>query len=181
VPHPTTLVKLVGRGGPEVIGQLNAALVAKLAQDKLLRGPSWGWTPPWWRPTFDHPTDADLLEGRWASWVGWCDGSRPRGGPPDPVPGSWPGCGSTHEAARPSRRRRGGEAMVEVDRLTGEVAGLARQPLRQVQRWCATPAGRWARQPPAGRLGRLVGELEATIGLTGRPLARPTSGWPATG
>jgi IS5 family transposase len=37
VPHPTTLVKLVGRAGPEVIEQLNAALLAKLAAGKLLR------------------------------------------------------------------------------------------------------------------------------------------------
>jgi hypothetical protein len=34
VPHPTTLVKLVHRAGPEVIGQLNTALVAKLGADK---------------------------------------------------------------------------------------------------------------------------------------------------
>ncbi len=38
VPHPTTLVKLVGRAGPQVVEQLNTALVAKLAGDKLLRG-----------------------------------------------------------------------------------------------------------------------------------------------
>ena len=37
VPHPTTLVKLVGRAGPMVIEELNAALLAKLATDKLLR------------------------------------------------------------------------------------------------------------------------------------------------
>jgi IS5 family transposase len=37
VPHPTTLSKLVRRCGPEVIEQLNAALLAKLAADKLLR------------------------------------------------------------------------------------------------------------------------------------------------
>jgi IS5 family transposase len=39
VPHPTTLVKLVRRAGPEVIAQLNAALVAKLAGGKLPAGP----------------------------------------------------------------------------------------------------------------------------------------------
>jgi transposase, IS5 family len=39
VPHPTTLVKLVRRAGPEVIEQLNAALLGKLADDRLLRGP----------------------------------------------------------------------------------------------------------------------------------------------
>jgi IS5 family transposase len=38
VPHPTTLVKLVGRAGPEVIGQLNQALLGKLVAGKLLRG-----------------------------------------------------------------------------------------------------------------------------------------------
>ena len=38
VPHPTTLSKLVGRAGPGVIDQLNAALLGKLAGDKLLRG-----------------------------------------------------------------------------------------------------------------------------------------------
>jgi IS5 family transposase len=38
VPHPTTLVKLVGRAGPEIIAQLNTALLGKLREDKLLRG-----------------------------------------------------------------------------------------------------------------------------------------------
>src|SRR4029453_10931052 len=37
-PHPTTLVKLVRRAGPETVAQLNAALLEKLAGDKLLRG-----------------------------------------------------------------------------------------------------------------------------------------------
>jgi IS5 family transposase len=35
VPHPTTLVKLVRRAGPEVIGQLNTALLDKLAADRV--------------------------------------------------------------------------------------------------------------------------------------------------
>jgi len=47
VPHPTALVKGVRRAGPEVIGQLNQALVAKLAQGKLLRGRKLRVTPPW--------------------------------------------------------------------------------------------------------------------------------------
>src|SRR6266540_2485393 len=38
VPHPTTLSKLAHRCGPGVTAQLNAALLAKLAADKLLRG-----------------------------------------------------------------------------------------------------------------------------------------------
>ncbi len=38
VPHPTTLVKLVRRAGPEVIAQLNTARLGKLREYKLLRG-----------------------------------------------------------------------------------------------------------------------------------------------
>src|SRR4030095_5527750 len=34
VPHPTTLVQLVGRGGPRVVEQLTAAVVATLAARK---------------------------------------------------------------------------------------------------------------------------------------------------
>jgi IS5 family transposase len=62
VPHPTTLVKLVGRAGPETIEQLNAALVAKLAQDKLLRGRKLRVDTTVVEADIDYPTDADLLE-----------------------------------------------------------------------------------------------------------------------
>jgi len=71
-----------------------------------------------------------------------------------------------------SLRRRGGEAMVEVDRLTGEVAGLASQTLRQVQAVVRNARRARRRRPGDGRLGRLVGELEETIGHTGRLLAQ---------
>jgi transposase, IS5 family len=45
VPHPTTLVKLVRRAGPEVIEQLNATLLAKLAEASCCAGASCGSTP----------------------------------------------------------------------------------------------------------------------------------------
>jgi Transposase domain (DUF772) len=51
VPHPTTLIKVVRRAGPEAIQQLNSALLHKLATGKLLAPASCGWIPPWWRPT----------------------------------------------------------------------------------------------------------------------------------
>lgn len=67
-------------------------------------------------------------------------------------------------------RRRGGQAMVEVDRLTGEVARLARQTLRQVQAVVRNARRARGRRADDGRLGRLVGELEEAIGLTDRLL-----------
>jgi IS5 family transposase len=84
VPHPTTLVKLVRRAGPETIEQLNAALVAKLAQDKLLGGRKLRVDTTVVEADIDYPTDADLLERRSASWVGWSGGSRAVGRPAGP-------------------------------------------------------------------------------------------------
>jgi transposase, IS5 family len=37
VPHPTTLIKLVGRGAADAVEQLNEALLGKLVQDKMVR------------------------------------------------------------------------------------------------------------------------------------------------
>jgi IS5 family transposase len=62
VPHPTTLVKLVGRAGPATIEQLNTALVAKLAAAKLLRARKLRVDTTVVEADIDHPTDADLLE-----------------------------------------------------------------------------------------------------------------------
>jgi IS5 family transposase len=77
VPHPTTLVKLVGRAGPEIIEQLNAALVAKLAAGKLLRAASCGSTPRWSRPTSTTRPTPTCWSRRSASSAGWSAGSRP--------------------------------------------------------------------------------------------------------
>jgi transposase, IS5 family len=65
VPHPTTLVKLVklvGRAGPKTIEQLNAALLAKLVGDKVLRCRKLRIDTTVVEADIDHPTDADLLE-----------------------------------------------------------------------------------------------------------------------
>ena len=62
VPHPTTLSKLVGRAGPEVLDQLNAALLAKLAAGKLLRCRKLRVDTTVIEADIDHPTDAGLLE-----------------------------------------------------------------------------------------------------------------------
>jgi transposase, IS5 family len=62
VPHPTTLIKLVRRTGPDVVEQLNAALVAKLTADKLLRARKLRVDTTVVEADIDYPTDADLLE-----------------------------------------------------------------------------------------------------------------------
>ena len=88
VPHPTTLVKLVRRAGPEVVEELNAALVAKLAQGKLLRAASCGSTPPWSRPTSTTRPTRICWSRPCASWAGWSGGSRGVGRPAGPGSGT---------------------------------------------------------------------------------------------
>jgi hypothetical protein len=62
--------------------------------------------------------------------------------------------------------------MAEVDRLTGEVAQIARHTLKQVQVVARDARRALACRPGDGRLGRLVGDLAETIAATERLLAQ---------
>ena len=84
LPHPTTLIKLVRRAGSEVIEQLNAALVAKLAQGKLLRAGKLRVDTTVVEADIDYPTNADLLEQAVRKLGGLCGGSRAVGWPAGP-------------------------------------------------------------------------------------------------
>jgi IS5 family transposase len=171
VPHPTTLVKLVRRAGPEVIEQLNQALVAKLAADKLLRARKLRVDTTVVEADIDDPTDADLLEQAVRKLGGLVRRIKGRGAASRTrFRDRGRAAGRRMRQLAHALRRRGGQAMVEVDRLTGEVAGLARQTLGQVQAVVRNARRARGRRPDDGRLGRLVGELEETIGLTGRLL-----------
>jgi IS5 family transposase len=173
VPHPTTLVKLVGRAGPEVIGQLNTTLLAKLAADKLLRGRKLRVDTTVVEADVDYPTDADLLEQAVRKVGGLVRRTKARGAASRTrFRDRSRAAGRRLKQLAHSLRRRGGEAMAEVDRLTGEVAGLARQTVREVQAVARNARRALARRPGDGRLGRLVGELDETITQTRRLLAQ---------
>jgi transposase, IS5 family len=173
VPHPTTLVKLVRRAGPEVVEELNAALVAKLAQGKLLRGRKLRVDTTVVEADIDYPTDADLLEQAVRKLGGLVRRLKARG-----AASRTRFCDRGRAAGRRMKqlartlRRRTGVAMGEVDRLTGEVARIARHTLRDVQVVARTARRARRRRPEDGRLGRLVDELEETIAATGRLLTQ---------
>ena len=191
VPHPTTLVKLVklvGRAGPGTITQLNEALLGKLAGDKLLRGRKLRIDTTVVQADIDYPTDADLL-GHAVRKLGGLVGRvkarkaarrvrfRVRFRDRRRAAGR-----RLHQLAQVLRRP--GVAMGEIDRLTAELAQLARATLRDatmtwtrscVPRAAALPAGRptdgcddwpptWT--PPSTALGGCW--------------PRPPSGWPAS-
>jgi transposase, IS5 family len=173
VPHPTTLVKLVRRAGPAVIDQLNGALLAKLAGDKLLRGRKLRVDTTVVEADVDDPTDADLLEHAVRKLGGLVRRVKARGAASRTrFRDRGRAAGRRMRQLARTLRRRGGEAMAEVDRLTGQVAGLARQTLRQVRPLVRNARWALARRPGDGRLARLLGELQETIGHTDRLLAQ---------
>ena len=173
VPHPTTLVKLVRRAGPEVIQELNAALVAKLAAGKLLRARKLRVDTTVVEADIDYPTDADLLEHAVRKLGGLVRRIKGRGAASRTrFRDRGRAAGRRMKQLARTLRRRTGVAMAAVDRLTGEVARIARRTLKQVQ--VVARNARWARRrrPGDGRLARLVGELEETITATQRLLAQ---------
>jgi transposase, IS5 family len=173
VPHPTTLVKLVRRAGPEVIEQLNQALVAKLAADKLLRARKLRVDTTVVEADIDYPTDADLLEQAVRKLGGLVRRLKGRGAASRTrFRDRGRAAGRRMKQLARTLRRRTGVAMAEVDRLTGEVAGIVRQSLREVQAVARNARSGLARRPGDGRLGRLVGDLEETIAATQRLLSQ---------
>ena len=172
VPHSTTLIKLVRRAGPEVFDHLNAALVGKLTEDKLLRCRKLRIDTTVVEADIDHPTDAHLLEhgirklgglvrrikaAGAASRTGFADRSR--------------SAGRRLKQISRTLRRRTGQAMGEIDRLTGEIADIAAATMAHVAA-VSRNARRMLSRRPSGRLGRLVDELEQTMAGTRRLLAQ---------
>jgi IS5 family transposase len=173
VPHPTTLVKLVGRAGPEVIGQLNQALLAKLAAGKLLRGRKLRIDTTVVEADIDYPTDADLLEHAVRKLGGLVRRIKTRGAATKTrFRDRGRAAGRRMRQLAQTLRRRTGLAMGEVDRLTGEVAQIAAKTLREVQAVRRNTRRALARQPTDGRLRRLDDELNETIQTTERLLAQ---------
>jgi transposase, IS5 family len=173
VPHPTTLVKLVRRAGPEVIEELNAALLGKLREDKLLRARKLRVDTTVVEADIDYPTDADLLEHAVRKLGGLVRRVKARGAA-SRTRFRDRGRAAARRMKQLARtlRRRTGVAMAEVDRLTGEIAQIARRSLREVQAVARSVRRTLARRPGDGRLGRLVGELAETMAATERLLAQ---------
>jgi IS5 family transposase len=177
VPHPTTLVKLVRRAGPEVIEQLNQTLRAKLAAGELLRARKLRVDTTVVEADIDYPTDADLLEHAVRKLGGLVRRIKARGAARRTrFRDRGRAAGRRMKRLARTLRRRTGVAMAEVDRLTGEVAAIARQSLGEVQAVARNARGGLARRPGDGRLGRLVDELAdelaETIAATGRLLVQ---------
>jgi IS5 family transposase len=121
----------------------------------------------------DYPTDADLLEHAVRKLSGLVRRLKARNAASRTrFRDRGRAVGRRMKQLARTLRRRTGVAMGEVDRLTGEVARIARQSLRQVEVVARNAQRMLTRRPGDGRLGRLVGELDETIMQTQRLLAQ---------
>jgi hypothetical protein len=160
VPHPTTLVKLVRRAGPEVVEQLHTALVAKLAEGRLLRAGKLRVDTTVVEADIDHPTDADLLEHAVPKLGGLVRRGKGRGvASRTRFRDRGRAAGRRMQQLARTLRRPRGVAMAEVDRLTAQVARIAGRRCARCRWWPATPAGRWPADPAmtAWSAGRRAG------------------------
>jgi len=171
VPHPTTLVKLVGRAGSGTIEQLNQALLGKLVEGKLLRGRKLRVDTTVVEADIDHPTDADLLEHAVRKLGGLVRRIKARGAASRTrFRDRSRSAGRRLKQISRSLRRRTGQAPAEVDRLTAQVAGIARRTLGQAERVARNARRALGERPADGRLRRLLDRLEQTTTATRRLL-----------
>jgi transposase, IS5 family len=170
VPHPTTLVKLTRRVGPALVDQLNQALLATAAEQKVLRTHKVRVDTTVVAANVAYPTDAGLLTtaiSKLACTIGRVQAAG--------------GATRTHarDRRRAARRRahrlarslraRTGEAKQQVAAHTSDLVNLAEQAAADAARVARNARRRLARagQATSGRLARLVGDLETTSQRTG--------------
>jgi transposase, IS5 family len=182
VPHPTTLVKLVRRAGPETIAQLNAALLEKLAGDKLLRGRKLRVDTTVVEADIDYPTDADLLEHAVRKLGGLVRRIKARG--------------AASRTRFRDRSRAAGRRLKQLARTCGGAPGWRwprwtgsppRSPASPGSRWgrsrrsCATPAAAWPADQAMGGLGGCSASSRRRWTTPTGCGGRPTSAFRATG
>jgi transposase, IS5 family len=176
-PTPTTLSKLVRRCGPEVIEQLNAALLAKLADDKLLRCRKLRVDTTVVAANVAYPTDVGLLARAIAKLAATSRRLQAAGGAPRT---------RIRDRRRAARRRarevaralrvRGDDAKRLVFAVTRQVAALAAAQLADAERIVqgarrARGQGRsGAGAVGVGRRTALVNQLQTIVQRTRRLL-----------
>src|SRR6476620_11789879 len=150
VPHPTTLMKITSRCGDDAVAGLNAALLAKAAAAKLLRTDKVRADTTVVEADVAYPTDSGLL----AKAIG---------------------------TMAPKLRLRGERhrdlAQAAVGRITGELAGIAEQAMREATAVIrnATRALRPATGHRKGRLHRAINRLETVVVTAKRVVAQTRS------
>jgi transposase, IS5 family len=179
LPHPTTLMKLTTRCGEQAIAALNEELLVKAVQARVVKTGKVRADTTVVSANVDYPTDTGLLAravSRMSRLVGRIKavGAAPR----TPFRHRTRAAGRRVRSIGAQLRLRGAQAREQaqatVVRITGELAGLARQTsieaqlvLRNARRAVARMTGR-----ARGRLRRAVTELAVMIRCTDTVIAQ---------
>lgn len=171
-PHPTTLMKITKRCGPALVEKLNETLLVKAHEASIVNLERVRADTTVVEANIAYPTDSGLLTkavGRLSRLVErvQATGAASRTTVVD----------RTVEARAHAHaigawlRRRSGEAKAEVLRITGEIADLADATASEAER-VVINARRWLvahpNTPKAGRLARMIDDLEMLSVTTGR-------------
>ena len=182
VPHPTTLMKLTTRCGSAAVDGLNEALLAKAAEAKLLRTNKVRADTTVVPADVGYPTDTGLLAKAVGSMARSVERIKAAGGATRTrVRDRRRSVGRRARAIASKLRLRGqqqrDQAQAVVRRITGELADIAEQALRE-----ATAVARNAKRalPRASgrrkaRLHQAINHLDTLIGRTQRVVAQARS------
>ncbi len=180
VPHPTTLMKITTRCGDAAVSGLNEALLAKAAAAKLLRTDKVRADTTVVEADVAYPTDSGLLAkavGKIARTVERvkADGGAIRTRSRDRRRAAGRRARSIAGKLKLRGAQQRDEAQATVQRITGELAGLAEAAMREADAVIrnARRALRKATGQTKGRLQRAINELDTTLQRT-RPVVAQT-------
>lgn len=171
VPHPTTLVKTTRRVGPEAVEVLNRALRDKARAQKLIRSRTLRADTTVVAADVAHPTDAGLLARSVGAIARAVTRIKAAGGAArTPYRSRRRAAGRRMKALTGGLRTRTGEGKAKVERLTSELAGLARTAARDAEVVLQNAARKLKQDPSNGRLARALAELKELLARSARVL-----------
>ena len=182
VPHPTTLMKITTRCGDDAVAGLNEALLAKAAAAKLLRTDKVRADTTVVEADVAYPTDSGLLAKAIGAMARTVARIKAAGGASRTrVRDRRRSAGRRARSIAAKLRLRGeqqrDQAQAAVQRITGELAGIAEQTIREATAVIrnATRALGAATGQRKARLHRAINDLTTTVWRTKRVVAQARS------
>lgn len=173
VPHPTTLMKITTRCGPETVAELNAVLIVRAVddndeEDALRVGEVRGDTTVV-EADVAYPTDSGLLAKAIRRIAMAVAGMQAAGGARRThVRDRSRAAGRRARSIAANLSRRSGEAKEAVKQITEELADLAVMAVSDAKRALVNARRTLARRGGTGRLRRAVDDLDVLLERTGR-------------
>lgn len=171
VPHPTTLMKITTRCGPEAVQQLNDALLAQAAEAKLVRMHKVRTDTTVVEADVAYPTDSGLLAKAVTRISASVKKVKAAGGATRTTTRDRSrSAGKRARSIAANLKRRTGEAKDEVRRITGDLADLAGTAAVEAERVISNAKRALRRQGAAAseKLARAVADLETLLERTGK-------------